>query len=200
MSTFIEGIEFHVSVAVLTNNNVGMVTSFSRSASPPASGVTTEIVSTDDSRRPIIIWLDGTDLRWFSESPVVYLYSSATQMFENMRSATQISFSGILSGKTVAMNDMFYGCRGLVSLDLSGFRTNNVTNMADMFSGCTSLRSIIVSESFVTDAVTSSSYMFLNCTSLVGGAGTAYDSSHTDGTYARIDNPPDSPGYFTEAT
>ena len=42
--------------------------------------------------------------------------------------------------------------------------------------------------------------MFNGCIRLIGGAGTAYDSSHTDGTYARIDNPPDSPGYFTEAT
>lgn len=39
--------------------------------------------------------------------------------------------------------------------------------------------------------------MFYKCSSLVGGAGTAYNSGHTDKEYARIDNPPDAPGYFT---
>ena len=38
--------------------------------------------------------------------------------------------------------------------------------------------------------------MFYNCTSLVGGAGTTYNSSYTDKTYARIDSS-STPGYFT---
>ena len=39
--------------------------------------------------------------------------------------------------------------------------------------------------------------MFFGCTNLVGGAGTAYDNSHTDHTYARIDGGTEAPGYFT---
>ena len=35
--------------------------------------------------------------------------------------------------------------------------------------------------------------MFKGATSLVGGSGTKYNSSYVDKTYARIDNPPDSP-------
>jgi len=38
--------------------------------------------------------------------------------------------------------------------------------------------------------------MFNGCTSLVGGNGTTYNSSHTDATYARIDRA-GTPGYFT---
>ena len=36
-----------------------------------------------------------------------------------------------------------------------------------------------------------------NCTSLVGGSGTAYDASHTDHEYARIDKA-GQPGYLTQ--
>lgn len=39
--------------------------------------------------------------------------------------------------------------------------------------------------------------MFSNTTNLVGGAGTVYDSTKTDKTYARIDGGTSSPGYFT---
>ena len=39
--------------------------------------------------------------------------------------------------------------------------------------------------------------MFSNCHSLVGGAGTAYDSNHSDKEYARIDGGTNAPGYFT---
>ena len=43
--------------------------------------------------------------------------------------------------------------------------------------------------------------MFTNCGSLVGGAGTTYNSSITDKTYARIDDPDNGkPGYFTLKT
>lgn len=39
--------------------------------------------------------------------------------------------------------------------------------------------------------------MFTGCTSLVGGAGTAYDADHIDHTYAHIDGGAANPGYFT---
>ena len=41
--------------------------------------------------------------------------------------------------------------------------------------------------------------MFANCTSLVGGAGTAWNASNpTDKTYAHIDGGLSNPGYFSE--
>ena len=39
--------------------------------------------------------------------------------------------------------------------------------------------------------------MFTGCTSLIGGANTRYNSAYTDKRYARIDTPPEQPGYFT---
>ena len=45
--------------------------------------------------------------------------------------------------------------------------------------------------------VTSMSYVFTGSSNLVGGAGTTYNSSYIDKTYARIDGGTSSPGYFT---
>ena len=39
--------------------------------------------------------------------------------------------------------------------------------------------------------------MFSTTKNLVGGAGTVYDSTKVDKTYARIDGGTSSPGYFT---
>ena len=47
------------------------------------------------------------------------------------------------------------------------------------------------------NSVRSSSAMFKVTSNLVGGAGTTYNSSFVDKTYARIDGGTSSPGYFT---
>lgn len=149
---------------------------------------------------PIIVWADGSRLLWYCEAHFVYANESAGEMFSNLRYATEISLSGIYTGKTESMSSMFLNCRNVTALDLSSFQVASVTNMNSMFAGCNNLRTITVSAHFMRSAASTAFDMFYNCTSLVGGAGTAYSSSHTDGEYARIDNPPDSPGYFTEAT
>lgn len=101
-------------------------------------------------------------------------------------------------------SDMFSSAYYLTEIDLSSFDTSNVTNMWGMFNNCQRLTTIYASASFVTDGVSQrmSTDMFANNTGihrLVGGAGTAWSSSNpTDKTYARIDNPPDAPGYFTQ--
>ena len=59
------------------------------------------------------------------------------------------------------------------------------------------MTTIYVGDNWSTDAVTSSGSMFTGCTSIVGGANTPFDSAHTDKTYARVDTPPDEPGYLT---
>jgi hypothetical protein len=69
-----------------------------------------------------------------------------------------------------------------------------------MFNNCSSLATIYVSSLWNTEAVTESTDMFSGCTNIKGGAGTPFDPSHTDGEYARIDDPDNSkPGYFTKA-
>ena len=65
--------------------------------------------------------------------------------------------------------------------------------------GCSNLRTIYAGSGWSTAAVEASAAMFSNCTSLVGGQGTAYNSSNPkDKTYAHIDGGPSNPGYFTE--
>ena len=96
------------------------------------------------------------------------------------------------------MVSMFRGCSSLTVLDLSSFSTANVIAMGGMFMGCSNLRTIYAGSGWSTAAVEASAGMFSSCTSLVGGQGTTYDSSHTNATYAHIDGGPSNPGYFTE--
>ena len=71
-------------------------------------------------------------------------------------------------------------------------------NMSTMFCDMTNLKTIYVSNKFNTNNVTNSSDMFTNSANLVGGAGTKYNSSYVDKTYARIDGGTSNPGYFTD--
>jgi surface protein len=93
------------------------------------------------------------------------------------------------------MANMFNNCAALTSLDLSNFNTANVTTMRSMFYGCAALQTIYGGD-WTKMAGLVSTQMFINCTSLVGGNGTVYNSSHVNATYAHIDVA-DNPGYFT---
>ena len=105
------------------------------------------------------------------------------------------------TSNVTAMNNMFYQiARNTTNftLDLgSEFDTSRVTDMSYMFAGSRYLKTIYAPSSFVTTAVTNSANMFDGCTSLVGGAGTVYSSSHIDAAYAHIDGGTSNPGYFT---
>ena len=118
-------------------------------------------------------------------------------MFELCSGLTSLDLSNFKTDNVTDMGGMFYGCSSLTSLDLSNFKTDNVTNLLDMFLGCSGLTTIYAGDGWSTANVRSGEYLFLDCTSLVGGAGTKYDASHTDHTYARIDGGSDNPGYFT---
>ena len=111
--------------------------------------------------------------------------------------ATTLDVSNFDTSNVTNMSYMFYGSKA-TTLDLSNFDTSNVTNISEMFYGSTNLKTIYVSNKFNTDKVTDSTRMFYNCTKLIGGAGTKYDSTKTDKTYARIDGGTSSPGYFTD--
>ena len=119
-------------------------------------------------------------------------------MFHNCSSLTSLDLSNFKTDKVTDMSYMFYRCKSLTSLDVSGFKTDNVMDMTWMFGNCSSLTTIYASNNWSTGKVTDGSYMFYSSTKLVGGQGTAYDASHTDYTYARIDGGTAAPGYFTE--
>ena len=136
--------------------------------------------------------LTSLDVSKFDTSKV----TSMSFMFYGCSSLTNLDVSKFDTSNVTNMRWMFAYCRSLTNLDVSNFDTSKVTNMSDMFNGCSKLKTIYVSNNFNTSKVSDSRYMFSDCTSLVGGAGTTYNSSYIDKTYARIDSS-STPGYFT---
>ena len=140
---------------------------------------------------------------WNSKSTMLDVSNFNTSNVTNMSymfyysQATTLDVSNFDTSNVTNMSYMFYGSKA-TTLDLSNFDTSNVTNISEMFYGSTNLKTIYVSNKFNTDKVTDSTRMFYNCTKLIGGAGTKYDSTKTDKTYARIDGGTSSPGYFTD--
>ena len=121
-------------------------------------------------------------------------------MFGYCSSLTSLDLSSLNTDNVTSLYGMFLECTSLKTLDLSGFNTSKVTNMNQLFYPCSSLKTIYVGSGWSTEAVTEGNYIFNGCTSLVGGAGTRYDSNHVDKTYARIDGGTSAPGYFTVKT
>ena len=145
--------------------------------------------------------------------------TSFEAMFRGCSGLTSLDVSNFDTAKATSFVRMFYGCSGLTSLDVSNFDTANATSFVSMFDDCSGLTSLDVSNfdtakatSFVRmfygcsglttiiagdwSASVTSTNMFNGCTSLVGGNGTTYNSSHINATYAHIDVA-DNPGYFT---
>ncbi len=131
------------------------------------------------------------DVSNFDTSNVTNMFG----MFWNSQ-ATTLDVSNFNTSKVTKMGNMFNRSQA-TTLDLSNFDTSNVTDMSNMFYDSVNLKTIYASNKFNTDKVTSSNYMFYGCTKLIGGAGTKYDSTKTDKTYARIDTCNTS-GYFTD--
>ncbi|MBO7609606.1 MAG: BspA family leucine-rich repeat surface protein [Muribaculaceae bacterium] len=123
--------------------------------------------------------------------------TNMSYMFKDCTNLTSLDLSNFKTTKVKLMTGMFVGCSSLTSLDLSSFNTSIVYHMSYMFSGCSKLKTVFVGNNWTTSAVTVSDQMFINCKSIVGGAGTTYDASHVDATYARIDEGASKPGYFT---
>ena len=131
------------------------------------------------------------DVSNFDTSKVTFMGA----MFQGSQ-ATTLDVSNFDTSNVTNMNDMFAYSQA-TTLDVSNFDTSNVTNMNTMFRSALNLKTIYVNNKFNTDKVTYSTNMFSGCTNLVGGAGTKYNSSYVDKTYARIDGGTSSPGYFT---
>ena len=143
-------------------------------------------------------------------------------MFYGCDDLTSLNLSNFDTRNVTTMKSMFEGCTSLTSLNVSGFNTKNVTDMSYMFKNikvsvldlssfdtskvtttthmfilCSDLTTIYASELWSNSSNTSSTNMFYKCNSLSGPNGTTYSYTRVSVTYARIDNPPDSPGYFT---
>ena len=141
------------------------------------------------------------DLSRFDTSNV----TDMSNMFDGSK-ATSIDLSRFDTSNVTNMFRMFHDSQA-TSLDLSSFDTSNVTDMGDMFHSSRAV-TIYVSNLWNINGLNETNYMF-NCSAVVGQNGTrAYESygigtctgdtgNPKDETYARVDNPPDSPGYFT---
>lgn len=137
--------------------------------------------------------LSEMDLTNFDTSKV----TDMSYMFQNMN-CTNFNLSSFDTSNCENMNRMFMFCRQVETLDLSNFDTSKVADMYLMFNGCEELTTIYASSLFTTTSVTSGSSVFQTCPKLVGGAGTVWNRQRISSEYARIDNPPDALGYFTE--
>ncbi len=159
------------------------------------------------------------DLQSFTADSLLYM----SAMFHSCELLENIIFDNFNTHYAIGMSEIFYGCASLINLDLSSFDTSNATQMYRMFYGCTnittidlekfttknvqstlamfyncsSLTTINVSNSWTSENIVDTSNMFHGCKNLTGGNGTKYSSSNKTILYARIDNPPEAPGYFT---
>ena len=95
------------------------------------------------------------------------------------------------------MSRMFYKCTQLEKADLSYFNVSKVTDMSSMFRGCSALTTIYVGNEWNPSNCQQSTDMFDDCTSIVGGAGSTYNSYNTDRRFAYVDGGPTNPGYLT---
>ncbi|MBQ6395168.1 MAG: BspA family leucine-rich repeat surface protein [Atopobiaceae bacterium] len=123
------------------------------------------------------------------------LVTNLKYMFSSCESLSFLNLAGWDTSNVENMSDMFYSCSSLIVLNLVGWDTSSVERMSEMFAHCPALTTIYAGDGWTTARATTPK-MFEEDVSLVGGNGTEYDSSHTDGDYARIDGP-DTPGYFT---
>jgi surface protein len=119
-------------------------------------------------------------------------------MFHGCTALTELNLSGISTSAVTTMRKMFCKCTALTALDLRSRDTAKVTEMTSMFSGMSAVEAITVSDKWSTAAVTegNDADMFCDCKKLTGGNGTAFDSTKTDSSYARIDKP-GQPGYLS---
>ena len=132
------------------------------------------------------------DVSNFDTSNVINM----SNMFSSSQTTT-LDVSNFDTSSVTDMGSMFYNSKA-ITLDLSNFDTSNVENMSDMFASSANLKTIYVSSEFNADIVTNGDNMFYECFNLVGGAGTTWDSNHTNADYAHIDGGEANPGYFTD--
>ena len=126
-----------------------------------------------------------------------YKITSTASWFANMSSLETVK--GLDNLNTTYLTDvsmMFAKCTSLKTINLNGFYFSKAIHCDGMFMGCSALTTITCMYNYSCQSNLSSVGMFSGCTSLRGGNGTGYNTSHLDASYACPDKE-DSPGYFT---
>ena len=138
--------------------------------------------------------LTSLDLSSFNTANVTSIYG----LFESCSSLVSINLGNFSTESMQMMSYAFKDCESLLSIDLSSFVLPGRVNTNNMFKNCKSLNIIYVNDNWDGNNVFDSEDMFIGCINLLGGKGTKYDSSYTNGAYAHIDEGVDNPGYFTK--
>ncbi len=146
---------------------------FASSPTPPADGVATQKLSTDDSPTEVLAWCEGTSIKYYAAGYTdtgtkIPLNANSSSMFENCEKLSSIDVSGFDTSNVTRMDYMFsiYNSNPLTSITgLNGFDTSKVTNMCGMFWGLRNLTGLDLS-SFDTSNVTSMECMFYECNGL----------------------------------
>ena len=123
-----------------------------------------------DNNQEISVWSDTNYIGRYivTSDKIIGAPRDCMYMFRNYSSCTSINFKNFDITEVEYIDEMFFGCNSLTRIYSDDW------NISHLFS----------------------SNMFYGCTALVGGNGTHYNSSHTNGEYARIDRA-GTPGYFT---
>lgn len=112
-----------------------------------------------------------------------------------------VDMSGVNANGITDINAAFQACYLLKTIDLSGLAGtieacsntfSNASNGADM-----ALETIYANAGLDFSQATASNNVFRACVNLVGGEGTSFDPTYIGKQYARVDDPPTRPGYFT---
>ena len=125
----------------------------------------------------------------------------AGYMFQECTSLTSLKLSNKKFSNIKNAETMFSNCSSLEELDLTRFDTSNLEQISYMFGNMTSLKTVYVSDLWDNSNIQEyyDNGTFDSDTQLVGEKGTTYDANYIGREYARVDNAPDSPGYFTYA-
>lgn len=162
------------------------------------ASISSSMAGNQDVEILVIVRHDRTGEAYILSEKDIYAPEDCSYMFKNFSTCTSIEFNNFNTSNVENMESMFYGCSSLQTLDLSNFNTGKVVNTKSMFANCNNLKTIYVSSLWDVTTVTDSENMFYRCSNLVGGAGTTYNSSYSDKTYACIDGGTSNPGYFTD--
>ena len=173
-STFLQGLQFNAKIKQLAGNQDATyetentnITSIVRSNSLNIMPTDDNVVSTSDSNTPIYAWFDNNSgtLYYYTDAVNIYMNSSASYMFYNLRNATSIDLDDINTTKTTSMYGLFHSCINLSNLDLSNFDTSDVRSARAMFAYDSSLSSLDLS-SFDLGKVYDTTFIFEGMTSL----------------------------------
>lgn len=118
------------------------------------------------------------------------------RMFTQCNKLESVNVEVLNTTNVTSMMMMFYRCDALREVNVSTWNISRVTTMNQMFRLCGELVTIYASNSFDTSLVSNANNMFTDCIKLVGGNGTAYDSTKVKLEYAKCDCGCQQ-GYFT---